>query len=69
MALDIGRKRIVIYVLIAVGFAGLIGAHEVVPPDAGNDADMTLPFVLAAIGTASFIVAGMMAFRILKRGR
>ncbi len=68
MAQNIGRKRTVIYVLIAVGFAGLIGAHEVTPPDATADASMTLPFVLAAIGTASFIIAGVLAFRMLKRG-
>jgi heme A synthase len=61
------RKKAIIYVLIGVGFAGLIGAHEVAPADAA-DADMTLPFVLAAIGTLSFVVAGMLAFRVLKRG-
>ncbi len=68
MAQNIGRKRTVIYVLIAVGFAGLIGAHEVSPADVSADTDMTLPLVLAAIGTLSFIVAGVMAFRMLKRG-
>jgi hypothetical protein len=57
--------RWTIYVLIAVGFAGLIGAHEVAGP--GDNAD-TVPFVLASIGTLAFVVAGVMAYRML-RGR
>ncbi len=69
MAQGLARKTIVIYVLIAVGFAGLIGAHEVTPPDVSDDTNMTLPLVLAAIGTLSFVVAGLLAFRMLKRGR
>ncbi len=69
MPQGIARKTAVIYVLIALGFAGLIGAHEVTPPDTAADASMTLPFVLAAVGTLSFIIAGVMAFRMLKRGR
>ncbi len=69
MPLKIASKMTVIYGLIAVGFAGLIGAHEVAPPDGADDASMTLPLVLAAIGTLSFIVAGVMAFRMLKQDR
>ena len=46
------QRLIAIYVLIALGFAGLIGAHEVSSPD--ENADLTLPFILAAAGTAKF---------------
>jgi hypothetical protein len=59
--------RVTIYVLIALGFAGLIGAHEVAVLD--PDADDTLaPFLLATAGTLAFVVAGLMGFRML-RGR
>ncbi len=61
-------KRVIIYVLIGVGFAGLIGAHEFAAPEGADDASLAVPFVLAAIGTASFVIAGVMAFRTLKRG-
>jgi hypothetical protein len=62
------RKRAIIYALIGIGFAGLIGAHEVSGPDTADDASMAVPFVLAAIGTLSFILAGVMGYRMLKRG-
>ena len=58
------QRLIAIYVLIALGFAGLIGAHEVSSPD--ENADLTLPFILAAAGTASFVAAGLMARKLLK---
>jgi len=53
-------------VLIALGFTGLIGAHEVSSPD--ENADLTLPFILAASGTASFVAAGLMARRLMRGG-
>jgi hypothetical protein len=56
--------RWTIYVLIAVGFAGLIGAHEVGGTDA--NADTTVPFILAAVGTLAFVAAGLMGFRMLR---
>jgi heme A synthase len=59
-------RLITIYVLIALGFAGLIGAHEVSSPD--ENADLTLPFILAAAGTASFVAAGLMARKLMKGG-
>ena len=59
-----GRKRI-IYLLIALGFAGLIGAHDIAPAD--DNADMTLPLVLAAAGTLCFVGAGLLARRLMKR--
>jgi hypothetical protein len=37
-------------------------------PDRGADADMTVPFVLASIGTLAFVAAGVMAFRQLRGG-
>ena len=52
--------------LIGLGFAGLIGAHEVSSPD--ENADLTLPFILAAAGTASFVAAGLMARKLMKGG-
>ena len=60
------QRVITIYVLIALGFAGLIGAHEISGPD--ENSDLTLPFILAAIGTASFVVAGLMARKLMKGG-
>jgi heme A synthase len=60
------QRLITIYVLIALGFAGLIGAHEVSSPD--ENADLTLPFILAAAGTASFVAAGLMARKLMKGG-
>jgi hypothetical protein len=55
-----------VYALIAAGFAGLIGAHEFA--GSGDSAD-TVPFVLSLIGTLAFVVAGVMAFRMLRGGR
>jgi heme A synthase len=60
------QRLIAVYVLIALGFAGLIGAHEVSSPD--ENADLTLPFILAAAGTASFVAAGLMARKLMKGG-
>jgi heme A synthase len=60
------QRLIAIYGLIALGFAGLIGAHEVSSPD--ENADLTLPFILAAAGTASFVAAGLMARKLMKGG-
>ena len=60
------QRIITIYVLIALGFAGLIGAHEISGPD--ENADLTLPFILAAAGTACFVAAGLMARRLMRGG-
>jgi hypothetical protein len=59
-----GKKRI-IYLLIALGFVGLIGAHEIAPAD--ENADMTLSLALAAAGTLCFIGAGLLARRLMKQ--
>jgi heme A synthase len=55
-----------IYALLGVGFAGLIGAHEVAGTD--ENADAILPFILAVGGTLAFVVAGVLAFRLLRNG-
>jgi hypothetical protein len=60
------QRLVAIYVLIALGFAGLIGAHEVSSPD--ENADLTLSFILAAAGTASFVAAGLTARKMMKGG-
>ena len=60
------QRIILIYVLIALGFAGLIGAHEISSPD--ENADLTPPFILAAAGTASFVAAGLMARKLMRGG-
>ena len=60
------NKKRIIYVLIALGFVGLIGAHELSGPD--ETSDLTVPFILAAAGTLSFIAAGLMARKLLKGG-
>jgi hypothetical protein len=60
------QRLITIYVLIGLGFAGLIGAHEVSSPD--ENANLTLPFIFAAAGTACFVAAGFMARRLMKGG-
>lgn len=59
-----------IYALIGIGFAGLIGAHEFgsISPDSGDVASIIVPFVLAAAGTLAFVVAGLMALRLLRGG-
>ena len=63
---DAKNKTRIIYLLIALGFAGLIGAHEISGPD--ETSDLTLPFILAATGTACFAAAGLMARRLMKGG-
>jgi hypothetical protein len=60
------QRLIITYVLIALGFAGLIGAHEVSGPD--ESSDLTLPFILAAAGTLCFVAAGLMARRLMRGG-
>jgi hypothetical protein len=60
------QRLITIYVLIALGFAGLIGAHEISGPD--ENADLTLPFIFAAAGTSCFVAAGLLARKLMKGG-
>jgi hypothetical protein len=60
------QRIILIYLLIGLGFAGLIGAHEISGPD--ENSDLTLPFILAAAGTLCFVAAGLMARKLMKGG-
>jgi hypothetical protein len=57
-------KKRIIYGLIALGFAGLIGAHEIAPAD--PNVDMTLPFVVAGLGTLCFVAAALLARKLMK---
>lgn len=63
-------SRTTIYALVAVGFAGLIGAHEVSAsaPGSEDNAAAMLPLILATVGTLAFIIAGVMAFKRLRQG-
>jgi hypothetical protein len=63
------KKRWLLYVLLALGFAGLIGAHEwavMLPPPSGGTS--TVPFILATLGTLCFVAAGFMARKLMKDG-
>ena len=68
---DVKNKQRIIYLLIALGFAGLIGAHEVAVnwPSAEDDTTIiTVPFILAAAGTLCFVAAGLLARKLMKGG-
>jgi len=59
------KKKLMLYALLGLGFAGLIGAHQwakAAPQDEFG------PFVLAGLGTVCFIAAGIMARRLMKEG-
>jgi hypothetical protein len=65
------QRIITIYVLIALGFVGLIGAHEVAvnwPSTEEDTAIITVPFILAAAGTLCFVAAGLLARKLMKGG-
>jgi hypothetical protein len=62
---EVTTKKRIIYGLIALGFAGLIGAHEITPAD--ENADFTLPLLVAGVGTLSFVAAGLLARNLLRR--
>lgn len=70
-ALSTANKKIIVYVLIALGFAGLIGAHEVatVMPSSADDTRAAFPFILAALGTLCFVAAGLLARKLMKAPR
>jgi hypothetical protein len=65
---ELTRRKVTIYALIGVGFAGLIGAHEVGSATASPDdtSILTVPFILAAVGTLSFLAAGLMARKLIR---
>ena len=62
---EITNKKRIIYLLTALGFAGLIGAHEITPTD--ENADFTFPLLLAGVGTLSFVGAGLLARWLIKQ--
>jgi len=70
MANNAARRTGIIFALIGIGFAGLIGADVVATwlPGRPGDANAVWPFALSIIGTLAFIAAGIMAFRLLRQG-
>jgi hypothetical protein len=65
------NKKIIVYVLIALGFAGLIGAHELAGTAQSSADDpwaAALPLILAASGTLCFVAAGLLARKLMKQG-
>jgi hypothetical protein len=68
---DVKNKQCIIFLLIALGFVGLIGAHEVAVnwPSVEDDTTIiTVPFILAAAGTLCFVAAGLLARKLMKGG-
>jgi Ca2+/Na+ antiporter len=64
------KKKLMLYALLGLGFAGLIGAHEWAKVASPQDTSgMVAPFILAVLGTLCFIAAGIMARRLMKEGR
>ena len=64
------KKRLTLYALLGLGFAGLIGAHEWAKAAPSQDSSGLLgPFVLAVLGTLCFVAAGFIARRLMKQGR
>jgi drug/metabolite transporter (DMT)-like permease len=63
------KKKLTLYALLAVGFAGLIGAHELAGSGqtSGADASVLVPLVLAAAGTLCFVAAGVLARKMMKQ--
>jgi hypothetical protein len=59
-----------LYALLALGFAGLIGAHEwaSMTPAPGETPSETGPLILAGLGTLSFVAAGLLARKLMKGG-
>lgn len=63
------KKKLALYALLALGFAGLIGAHELAGSvGAGGEAAIAaVPLVLAAAGTLCFVAAGVLARKMMKQ--
>jgi hypothetical protein len=64
----------ILYALLALGFAGLIGAHEwasMTPSPSGPLSETGSeigPLILAGLGTLSFVAAGLLARKLMKGG-
>jgi hypothetical protein len=63
-----GNNKIVLFVLIGLGFAGLIGAHELAAFMPAEGPGASVPFIVAAAGTLCFVAAGLMARRLMRQG-
>jgi len=64
------KKKLMIYALLGLGFAGLIGAHEwAKAASPQGTSGLLAPFVLAVLGTLCFIAAGLIARKLMKEGR
>ena len=61
------KKKLVLYALFGLGFAGLIGAHEWATASPQDASDLG-PLALAGLGTVCFIAAGIMARKLMKEG-
>jgi len=63
------KQKVILFVLIGLGFAGLIGAHEVeaMVPSPGGSQNAVAPLVLAGLGTLCFVVAGLLARRLMRQ--
>ena len=62
------RQKVILFALIVLGFAGLIGAHEMaaMAPSPGGATNAIATLILTALGTVCFIVAGLMARRLMR---
>jgi hypothetical protein len=64
-----GSTSYILYALLALGFTGLIGAHEwTVRLPSSGETGMTVPFVLATLGTLCFVAAGLLARKLMRGG-
>jgi tellurite resistance protein TehA-like permease len=63
-----GNKKIILFGLIGLGFAGLIGAHELAAGMSTDGPGTYMPLILAGAGTACFIAAGLMARKLMRQG-
>jgi hypothetical protein len=62
------KQKVILFALIGLGFAGLIGAHEwaVMAPPPGGTPNAIVPLILAGLGTLCFIAAGLMARKLMR---
>lgn len=63
-----GNKKVLLFVLIGLGFVGLIGAHELAMVVPAEGPVALMPFAIAAAGTVCFLAAGLMARKLMRQG-
>ena len=63
------KQKAILIALIGMGFAGLIGVHELeaVASSPGATPNEVAPLILAALGTLCFVAAGLMARRLMRQ--